>query len=148
HRAVPESDCYLIGSYYNLVGSYYAVLSKHDIVRSICPMTGPQRALDGPSRHGYAQPELGAHNKKASFLRERGAQMSRPIHSFTLILSLTIPCLLVSTACGGIFVTGHDPDFHAFQGGNSLGSQHIIQQALAFTTNNNVGQVLLVTDLR
>lgn len=53
----------------------------------------------------------------------------------------------VHARAGGIFVTGHDPDFHAFQGGNLLGAQHIIQDGLKFVTNNNVGSVLLVTDL-
>ena len=48
---------------------------------------------------------------------------------------------------GGIFVTGHDSDFHGYQGGNTAGAQHIIQQGLAFATNNNVSNVLLVTDL-
>jgi hypothetical protein len=48
---------------------------------------------------------------------------------------------------GGIFVTGHDPDFHAFQGGNTTGAEHIITRALAFATNNHVGSILLVTDL-
>jgi hypothetical protein len=75
--------------------------------------------------------------------------MSRRGHPLALLLCAALVCLPGSTAWGGgIFVTGHDPDFHAFQGGNTLGAQHIIQQALAFTTNNHVGKVLLVTDLR
>ena len=48
---------------------------------------------------------------------------------------------------GGIFVTGHDPDFHAFQGGNTVGAQHIIQDSLNFVTNGHLGKVLLVTSL-
>jgi hypothetical protein len=35
-------------------------------------------------------------------------------------------------ADGSVFVTGHDPDFHALLGGNPLGAQHITQSALAF----------------
>ena len=48
---------------------------------------------------------------------------------------------------GGIFVTGHDPDFHSYQGGNTVGAQHIIQQAINFVTNDHPGKVLLVTSL-
>lgn len=36
---------------------------------------------------------------------------------------------------GSIFLTGHDPDFHAFEGGNGSGAAHIIQDAMAFVTN-------------
>ena len=31
-----------------------------------------------------------------------------------------------------IFLTGHDPDFHAFVGGNAAGAQHINQRAIDF----------------
>ena len=34
-----------------------------------------------------------------------------------------------------IFLTGHDPDFHAIQGGNALGAQHINQDAINFVTD-------------
>ena len=50
-------------------------------------------------------------------------------------------------AQGGIFVTGHDPDFHAVLGGNTPGAQHLIQQGLNLATHSNVGSILLVTDL-
>ncbi len=33
---------------------------------------------------------------------------------------------------GSIFLTGHDPDYHASLGGNSVGAQHIIQKAIAY----------------
>jgi PEP-CTERM motif len=36
---------------------------------------------------------------------------------------------------GSIFLTGHDPDFHAFEGGNQTGAQHINQDAIAFVTD-------------
>src|SRR5690349_15946505 len=45
---------------------------------------------------------------------------------------------------GSVFVTGHDPDFHAFLGGNALGAQHIIQDALTFVRNGNTNPVLLI----
>src|SRR5947209_6134202 len=36
---------------------------------------------------------------------------------------------------GSIFLTGHDPDFHAVLGGNALGAQHINQAAIHFVTD-------------
>ena len=36
---------------------------------------------------------------------------------------------------GSIYLTGHDPDFHAFEGANTTGAIHIIQDAMAFVTN-------------
>lgn len=33
---------------------------------------------------------------------------------------------------GSIFLTGHDPDFHAIEGGNAAGAQHINQAAIDF----------------
>src|SRR5579864_8303643 len=36
---------------------------------------------------------------------------------------------------GSIFLTGHDPDFHALLGGNALGAQHINQDAINFITD-------------
>jgi hypothetical protein len=74
--------------------------------------------------------------------------------SFRIRLSVSLLCTAligvsaVTAHAGAIFVTGHDPDFHAYQGGNTLGAQHIIQRSLDFVTNNSVGPVLLVTDLR
>ena len=51
-------------------------------------------------------------------------------------------------APGGVFVTGHDPDFHAHLGGNAVGAQHIIQRAVAYTTHGHPSpSMLLVTSL-
>ncbi len=44
---------------------------------------------------------------------------------------------------GSVFVSGHDPDFHA-QNGNTTGAQHIIDDALAFARNGNTNPILLV----
>jgi hypothetical protein len=50
---------------------------------------------------------------------------------------------------GGIFVTGHDPDYHASAGSNTLGARNIIQRAVAYVTFNKPSpRLLLVTDLR
>ena len=49
---------------------------------------------------------------------------------------------------GGVFVTGHDPDFHAYYPDNDLGAQHIIQDGLNYVTGGNLSKgILLVTDL-
>jgi len=50
---------------------------------------------------------------------------------------------------GGIFVTGHDPDYHAASTANSAGAQHIIQQAVKYVTFDKPDpKLLLVTDIR
>lgn len=48
---------------------------------------------------------------------------------------------------GGVFVTGHDPDFHATQSGeNATGSQNIIKRSIEFVTSNaGNASVLLVS---
>jgi len=65
-----------------------------------------------------------------------------------MLLSAAALVLLVprGVRAGGVFVTGHDPDFHAVQGGNPSGAQHIIQDSLNYVTNNQVNSILLVTD--
>lgn len=51
-----------------------------------------------------------------------------------------LPILFLS-ACvspswaGSIFLTGHDPDFHATLGGNTTGARHINQVAIGFVTD-------------
>lgn len=52
------------------------------------------------------------------------------------------------TGKGGIYVTGHDPDYHAFIGGNATGAQHILQRAVGWVTfGKTAPKMLLVTDL-
>lgn len=72
----------------------------------------------------------------------RGAMVASLMGAAIFLLSATS-----LHAEGGIFVTGHDPDFHAYQGSNTAGAQHIIQQALNFVTDGHSGKVLLVTSL-
>jgi len=67
----------------------------------------------------------------------------------TTQLDLSAIGCLTSTNPGGIFITGHDPDDHAYGGGNPIGAQHIIQRAVAFVTAGKLNpRMLLVTDLR
>jgi RHS repeat-associated protein/uncharacterized repeat protein (TIGR01451 family) len=70
--------------------------------------------------------------------------------SLTLTLT-TAPAPSGSTGAspGGVFVTGHDPDYHGYLGANAPGAQHIIQRAIAAVTRAKANPtVLLVTDLR
>lgn len=57
----------------------------------------------------------------------------------TAVLLLALVVTMSASAWGGtvgsIFLTGHDPDFHAFLGGNAAGAQHINQDAINFITN-------------
>src|SRR4051794_15289578 len=63
------------------------------------------------------------------------------------VLGALVICSTSAAAPGGVFVTGHDPDFHAYQGGNQAGAQHIIQRAIAYVTHDNPApSLLLVTD--
>jgi len=55
-------------------------------------------------------------------------------------------CLAISTTAvaGQVFVSGHDPDFHATLGGNALGARHIIQRSLGFVRNGNPAPFLFL----
>lgn len=54
----------------------------------------------------------------------------------------------VATTPGGIFVTGHDPDFHAHQGSNFDGARHIIQKSIGYVTFDAASpSILFVTDV-
>jgi hypothetical protein len=50
---------------------------------------------------------------------------------------------------GGVFVTGHDPDYHAVIGASATGARQLIQRAIAYVTFDKANpRLLLVTDLR
>jgi hypothetical protein len=66
---------------------------------------------------------------------------------FAALLCMIIWSSNAFAAPGGVFVTGHDPDFHAFQGGNQPGAQHIIQRGVAYVTHDKPQpRLLLITD--
>ena len=55
----------------------------------------------------------------------------------TLVILTLVACVLTISPAradivGSIFLTGHDPDFHAAVGGNSVGAQHINQDAISY----------------
>src|SRR5947209_7910187 len=59
----------------------------------------------------------------------------RQIASHAIVLLIILALTGVSANAdivGSIFLTGHDPDFHAVEGGNALGAQHINQAAINF----------------
>lgn len=68
-----------------------------------------------------------------------------------------VACVAGALACGlspalafagAVFVSGHDPDFHASQGPNTLGAQDTINRALEFTRQGNTAPILVIkTDL-
>lgn len=59
-----------------------------------------------------------------------------------------------ATIPGGVFLTGHDPDYHAGYTGqaaysNALGAKHIIQRAISYVTYDKASpRILLITDVR
>ncbi len=65
----------------------------------------------------------------------------KPRNAVLLALGLALSVCSPATA-GNIFITGHDPDFHAALGGNAAGAQKIIQQALTFARNGSTAPIL------
>ena len=52
------------------------------------------------------------------------------------------------TGRGGIYITGHDPDYHGYLGLNKTGAQDILQRAVGWVTFGKTSpKMLLVTDL-
>jgi hypothetical protein len=49
-----------------------------------------------------------------------------------LIQAVAIGCLSTGSQAGAIFLTGHDPDFHATLGGNQPGAQTLNQVAIGY----------------
>jgi len=49
-----------------------------------------------------------------------------------IIVSAVVGVVVTSSWAGSIFLTGHDPDFHALLGGNSTGARNINKVAIAF----------------
>jgi len=45
---------------------------------------------------------------------------------------------------GSVFVSGHDPDFHATGGANTVGAQNLIDLALDFVRNGNNAPILFI----
>jgi hypothetical protein len=67
--------------------------------------------------------------------------------AMVVVLGLALGAAPGSIHAGAIFVSGHDPDFHA-QNGNTIGAEHIIQRSLAFARNGNTAPFLFIqTDL-
>lgn len=64
-------------------------------------------------------------------------------------VTLAVITLTGLSAWGGqIFVSGHDPDFHAFEGPNLIGAQDTINVALDFARNGDTKPILVIqTDL-
>ena len=59
----------------------------------------------------------------------------RKLLLLVVVLAVTVVTPAWADTVGSIFLTGHDPDFHAWVGGNALGAQHINQVAINFVTD-------------
>lgn len=68
----------------------------------------------------------------------------RHITACSLLATLALSLASFQCRAGTIFVSGHDPDFHASQAPNALGAQHIIQDSLAFARNGNTAPILFI----
>jgi hypothetical protein len=70
------------------------------------------------------------------------AQHRPVIRTFALMALFGLSANLASA--GSVFVTGHDPDFHAQAGPNQAGAQHVIQLGLNFVRDGNTAPILLL----
>jgi hypothetical protein len=58
-------------------------------------------------------------------------------------------CAVSTTTPGGVFITGHDPDFHAFAGPNRVGPRKLIRTGIDYVTGGKTNpKILIVQDLR
>lgn len=48
---------------------------------------------------------------------------------------------------GGVFLTGNDPDYHAYRGGNFAGARNLIRRPITWATGKTSPKMLLVTHL-
>ena len=65
-----------------------------------------------------------------------------PLQFLLTAVFLVLPAL---SFAGSVFVSGHDPDFHAQPvGPNPTGAQHVIQDSLTFARNGNTAPILFL----
>jgi hypothetical protein len=62
------------------------------------------------------------------------------------IAAVAAVSLCLPARAGSIFITGHDPDFHASQGVNSTGAQNILNTAVGFAKNGSALPLLYIHD--
>src|SRR5262245_20333835 len=91
----------------------------------------PVARVGAGGAHATVRPDWGRYVMRRSFVDGAVALLARCV------------CPAVSEA-GTIFVTGHDPDFHAAVGGNAPGAQHIIQLGLSYVRNGNTAPILVL----
>jgi hypothetical protein len=76
---------------------------------------------------------------------------ARPLRLLLVVVTAAMSLASVApsataTGPGGVFVTGHDPDFHTLAGGNSPGARNIIRRAVEFVTGGHPSpHILLVS---
>jgi hypothetical protein len=68
----------------------------------------------------------------------------RAMRPFAITSLAFFLALSASVNAGNLFITGHDPDFHAFLGGNAGGAQNIINRGLTFVRNGNSNPILYI----
>ena len=64
-------------------------------------------------------------------MTKKALRVSGLVGTFFVCLCLAVPAADADIV-GSIFLTGHDPDFHAALGGNAVGAQHVNQAAINF----------------
>ncbi len=61
-----------------------------------------------------------------------------------LVLALLIPGAALDADAGSVFLTGHDPDFHATRGGNATGAQNINIVAINFVMDSGFNPYTII----
>jgi RHS repeat-associated protein/uncharacterized repeat protein (TIGR01451 family) len=103
--------------------------------------------VTGPGKVTFANPNAAV--TTATF-NAVGTYVLRLIASDSeLSASSDVTIKVSSTATpGGVFITGHDPDGHAWRGDNTTGAQHILQRSVSYVTfGRNNPRILLATSL-
>ena len=103
--------------------------------------------VSGPGKVVFANPQAAVTTATFSAV---GTYVLRLTASDSELRSSSDVTIKVSSAAtpGGVFITGHDPDGHAWRGDNTTGAQHILQRSVSYVTfGRNNPRILLVASL-
>jgi YD repeat-containing protein len=103
--------------------------------------------VSGPGKVAFANP--GAAVTTATFSAVGTYVLRLTANDSELSSSSDVTVKVSSTATpGGVFITGHDPDGHAWRGDNGTGAQHILQRSVSYVTFGKANpRILLVASL-
>src|SRR5579864_5405775 len=103
--------------------------------------------VTGPGKVTFANPNAAV--TTATFTAVGTYVLRLTASDSELSSSSDVTVQVTSTATpGGVFITGHDPDGHAWRGDNGTGAQHILQRSVSYVTFGKANpRILLVASL-